>query len=84
MSLWRDLIPHLHWGAIVSFSLAAVAIGFAILYFRRARVAPYYILREAARRRGLRWLMVLAASFLVGLGLLYLRGHPPDSYANVT
>lgn len=77
MSLWRDLIPHLHWGAIISFLLAAVAMGFAILDFRRARVAPYYILRELARRRGLRWLVVLVTSFLVGVGLLYLRGHPP-------
>ncbi|HIE38634.1 MAG TPA: hypothetical protein EYH30_01895, partial [Anaerolineales bacterium] len=78
MPIWEDLIPLLRWGVFALFLLAAASVGASILYFRRARLAPYYILREIARQKGLRWLTVAAISLLSGTGLLYLRAHPPD------
>lgn len=77
MPIWKDLISHLYWGARFLFALAAIAVGVSLLCFRRARMAPYYVIREMARRKGLRWLAAAIASLLVGVGLLYLGAHPP-------
>lgn len=77
MSTLRDLIPYFLWGAIAVLALGAIAIGMSVLFFRRARLAPYYILREIARRKGLRWLMVATVSLPVGMGLLYLHIRLP-------
>lgn len=67
----HSLVPYLRWGAILLFGLAAVALTVGVLYFRRARLAPYYVLREAARRRGAVW-SIVALGLLVGGGLLLL------------
>ena len=75
--VWEEFFSLLNWGAVGFFCVAAVAVGISIFYFHRARRAPYYILREQARRRGARYLSVAGASLLVGLALLYLHAHSP-------
>lgn len=84
MPAWSDLTPYLRWGAIVLFALVAAAIIASILSFGRARRAPYYFLRETARRTGLRWLLLGAIALVMGMWLLYLRGHPPGALPGAT
>ncbi len=74
---WGKLLSFLTWGAVVFFGVAVFAVVITILHFRRARLAPYYILRQIALRKGSRSLTVAGIALLVGLVLLYLRSHPP-------
>ncbi len=78
MSFLQSLIPHLQRGAIVLFAFAVIAFGLSVLYFRRARTAPYYIMREAARHKGVNWFLGAVAALMVGVGLLFLHDHPPQ------
>lgn len=77
MAIVHALIPYLRGGAILLLGLAAVALTVGLLYFQRARRAPYYILREAARRRGTIWSAVAAALLALGLLLLVLQAVVP-------
>jgi hypothetical protein len=67
-----ELLPYLHWSAVALFFLAAICMGIALLSFRRARLAPYFFLREAARKRGVIWLVAAIAWLALGLIALYL------------
>jgi len=81
---WRNLLLHLYWGAVFLFALGALAIGISLFYLRRSRVARYYIMREEARRKGLRWLTAGVVTFLLGGGLLYIWLRPPGELLIVT
>ncbi|MBN1956440.1 MAG: hypothetical protein JW900_15525 [Anaerolineae bacterium] len=76
MDVGRNLVPYLDWGMIACFALTAAAVALSLFYFfDRARRAPYYILREKARRRGQVWLTVALVSLLCGLGAMFLRAQ---------
>jgi hypothetical protein len=77
LSIVRALIPYLRWGAIALFGLAAVALTVGVLYFRRARRAPYYVLRETARRRGAIWSAGALGLLLIGALLFLLQAVVP-------
>jgi hypothetical protein len=74
---WREFLSHLHWVAIVLFAVALLAVGISVLWFRRARLDRYYVMREMARRRGVLWLLVTLVSFLVSVVLLCVRSCSP-------
>ncbi|MFN3761999.1 MAG: hypothetical protein ACK4WK_02205 [Anaerolineae bacterium] len=55
--------------------LAIGAIGIGILRFRHARTAPYYFMREAARRSGIRWFLLAVVALILGGSTFYIREH---------
>ncbi len=67
----------LYWIAIVLFCLAVVAIGISVLNFYHARTAPYYFMREAARRNGIRWLLAAIVALILGGSTSYIQSHWP-------
>jgi hypothetical protein len=62
-------------GAVLLLVLCAISVGVSLFYFRRARLAPYHILREAARKRGLWCLLVGLILLILSLLLLYLNAR---------
>lgn len=53
--------------------LTIVTFVVSFFHFRQARRAPYYFLREAARKKGLVWLLIAISSLLVAVVLFALR-----------
>lgn len=54
-------------------ALTLVAVGISVLKFRHARTAPYYFMREAARRSGIRWLLLAVAALILNGSVGYLQ-----------
>lgn len=69
----------LQWIAIGLFVLAIIAIGISLLNFHQAQVAPYYFMREEARRHGTRWLLVSLIALILGGGTFYIQSHRPGA-----
>lgn len=67
----------LFWIAIAFFFMSGIAIGVSVWNFQRARVAPYYFMREVAQRGGVRWLLVAAIALIFGGSTFYIRSHWP-------
>ncbi len=63
----------LHWVGLALLVLVVGAIIASILQFRHARVAPYYFMREAARRSGIRWLLVAVAALVLSASTFYIQ-----------
>ncbi len=63
----------LWWISIALFVLAVGAVGISILRFRHARTAPYYFMREAARRSGTRWLLLAVVALILSGGAFYIQ-----------
>lgn len=61
------------WIGIALLSLAVGAVGVSILKFRHAQTAPYYFMRETARRSGTRWLLVAMAALILGGSTFYIH-----------
>jgi biotin carboxyl carrier protein len=68
------------WSALLLYGIAlgllvltAVAIGVSVFKFRHARTAPYYFIREAARRSGIRWLYVAVMALILGGSIFYVQ-----------
>ena len=85
---WSAL-PLISGFAIGLLILTVVAIGVSILKFRHARVAPYYFMREAARRSGIRWLLVAVIALVFSGGTFYIQQRwravsPPPVSGTVT
>ena len=68
----NELLPILRIGAFILLFLAAGSLGASVLFFRRARLAAYYVIREQARKRGLIALTIAMITLVLGLLLLYL------------
>jgi len=63
----------LHWIGIALLALAVGAIVVSILQFHHARTAPYYFMREAARRSGMRWLLVAVTALALSGSIFYIQ-----------
>lgn len=72
-----ELSPILRVGAFILLIFAAGSLGASVLFFRRARLAAYYLIREQARRRGLIGLTIAMGVLVLGLSLFYLSSRLP-------
>ncbi|MBC7226812.1 MAG: hypothetical protein H5T61_06210 [Thermoflexales bacterium] len=71
MPQWSAL--PLYWIGIALLALAGGAIAVSILQFRHARTAPYYFMREAARRNGIRWFLLAVVALILGGSTFYIH-----------
>lgn len=71
MPQWSAL--PLYWIGIALLAIAVGAIGISILQFRHARTAPYYFMREAARRGGIRWFLLAVVALVLGGSTFYIH-----------
>lgn len=80
MPPWFVMALLLRWASYVLFALAVASFVVSGFYFRRAQQAPYYILREKARQRGLIWLIATAILLVIGLAALLTPAllRPPE------
>ncbi|MBN1179584.1 MAG: hypothetical protein JXD18_10245 [Anaerolineae bacterium] len=77
MATLINLLPHLRWVALALLVFAVVSGGICGFYIRRARTGAYYMLRERARKKGYRWLLVSIGTLVAGL-ILGFFSRPPD------
>jgi hypothetical protein len=59
-------------GIFTLLTLFIISIGVSLFFFRRAQLAPYYVIRENARRKGRFWLVVSTVTLVLLVSLVLL------------
>ena len=84
MTIWQTLALRSYWGALAFLALTVAAFAVSLLHFRQVRRAPYYFLREAARKKALLWLLIALAALICGAILLAVSIHARGAAAPPT